>query len=68
MFFPTSADRPAAHLELGYAGAGDAAAPVLSVDGMTPRGPNLSHWPGNRTPAAWKADLSTGISLRFARA
>lgn len=40
----------------------------LSVDGMTPEGPNLSHWPGNRTPAAFKADLSTGICLRFARA
>ncbi len=35
---------------------------------MTPHGPNLSHWPGNRTPAKWKADLSTGIALRFARA
>ncbi|MCY2957599.1 MAG: DUF6687 family protein [Planctomycetota bacterium] len=40
----------------------------LSVDGMTPSGPNLSHWPGNRTPAAWKADLSTGICLNFSRA
>lgn len=40
----------------------------LSVDGMSPAGPNLSHWPGNRTPAEFKADLSTGISLRFARA
>jgi hypothetical protein len=40
----------------------------LSVDGMTPSGPNLSHWPGNRTPLAWKADLSTGICLKFARA
>ncbi|MBL9076990.1 MAG: hypothetical protein JNL08_05775 [Planctomycetes bacterium] len=40
----------------------------MSVDGMTPAGPNLSHWPGNRTPGKWKADLSTGIALRFARA
>jgi hypothetical protein len=40
----------------------------LSVDGMSPSGPNLSHWPGNRTPRALKADLSTGIALRFARA
>ncbi|MEZ5966301.1 MAG: DUF6687 family protein [Planctomycetota bacterium] len=40
----------------------------LSVDGMSPEGPNLSHWPGNRTPADLKADLSTGICLRFARA
>lgn len=35
---------------------------------MTPDGPNLSHWPGNRTPPEWKADLSTGICLNFARA
>lgn len=35
---------------------------------MTRFGPNLSHWPGNRTPGKWKADLSTGIALRFARA
>jgi len=41
---------------------------ALSVDGLLARGPNLSHWPGNRTPAAWKADLSTGICLEFARA
>lgn len=40
----------------------------LSVDGMTPHGPNLSHWPGNRTPKELKADLSTGICLSFARA
>lgn len=40
----------------------------LSVDGMSPEGPNLSHWPGNRTPREWKADLSTGICLRFSRA
>lgn len=34
---------------------------------MTPFGPNLSHWPGNRTPSRWKADLSTGIAFRFLR-
>lgn len=39
----------------------------LSVDGMSADGPNLSHWPGNRTPRHLKADLSTGICLRFAR-
>ena len=26
------------------------------------------HWPGNRTPARWRADLSVEIALRFARA
>lgn len=55
-------------LRLSFAGRPDATEAPLSVDGMTPRGPNLSHWPGNRTPAAFKADLSTGICLRFARA
>lgn len=40
--------------------------PVLSVDGICPKGPNLSHWPGNRTPAILRHDLSTGIVLRFA--
>lgn len=68
MFFPSSSDRPTDRLELGFATAQDRDEPVLSVDGMTPAGPNLSHWPGNRTPRAWKADLSTGIALRFARA
>lgn len=63
---PTS--NPAIHLRLGFAGHPDAPARHLSVDGMTPSGPNLSHWPGNRTPHRWKADLSTGIVLNFARA
>jgi hypothetical protein len=53
---------------LRLAAASNLSEPHLSVDGMTPHGPNLSHWPGNRTPASWKADLSTGIALRFARA
>jgi hypothetical protein len=55
-------------LELGFLGAAGCPELHLSVDGMTERGPNLSHWPGNRTPAKWKADLSTGICLNFARA
>lgn len=55
-------------LRLGFAGAQGLSEAHLSVDGMTPAGPNLSHWPGNRTPAKWKADLSTAIALRFARA
>ncbi|MFN3242611.1 MAG: DUF6687 family protein [Planctomycetota bacterium] len=68
MFFSGSAEGPTARLELGYAGGAGVPDPHLSVDGMTPAGPNLSHWPGNRTPPQWKADLSTGIALRFARA
>ena len=59
---------PPSRLQLGFAGAAGEVTPHLSVDGMTPVGPNLSHWPGNRTPRAWRADLSTGIALRFARA
>ena len=55
-------------LTLGAAGPGPLPQPHLSVDGMTPAGPNLSHWPGNRTPVRFKADLSTGICLAFARA
>jgi len=57
-----------APLRLDFAGAKGGRTPHLSVDGMTPAGPNLSHWPGNRTPAKWRADLSTGIALKFARA
>jgi hypothetical protein len=59
---------PATRLRLGFAGAIERAPHHLSVDGMTDRGPNLSHWPGNRTPPQWKADLSTEIALRFAAA
>jgi hypothetical protein len=28
---------------------------------------HLSHWPGNRTPAAWKRDTSVEIALAYAR-
>jgi len=59
---------PTEYLRLGFAGPAGLPRPHLSVDGMTPQGPNLSHWPGNRTPPQWKADLSTAIALRFARA
>ena len=59
---------PVPRLRLAFSGASGCVAPHLSVDGMTRAGPNLSHWPGNRTPGKWRADLSTGIALRFARA
>src|SRR5262245_51148787 len=69
---PRSPAAPAARqptpLRLGFAGLPDTPDLHLSVDGMTSCGPNLSHWPGNRTPPCWKDDLSTGICLRFARA
>ena len=45
--------------------------PVVSVDGAlgapTGTGLELSHWPGNRTPADLRHDLSTGSALAFAR-
>lgn len=65
---PAHPSTPATALQLGFAGLPGTPAWHLSVDGRTPTGPNLSHWPGNRTPPAWKADLSTGICLNFARA
>jgi hypothetical protein len=40
----------------------------VSVDGNAPGRLNLSHWPGNRTPAALRHDLSTGICLKLAAA
>jgi hypothetical protein len=48
----------------------DAPAPerLISVDGAWGQaGLNLSHWPGNATPAELRHDLSTGIALNFAR-
>ena len=44
--------------------------PVITVDGLFEEaeslpGLNLSHWPGNGTPAHLKRDLSTGIALAF---
>src|SRR6266850_1044408 len=41
--------------------------PFLCVDGVVEGGLNLSHWPGNRTPAHLKADTSTEMALRLAR-
>lgn len=47
---------------------GPLAEPVVSVDGAWPQaGLNLSHWPGNTTPAELRHDLSTGSALAFAR-
>ena len=41
--------------------------PVISVDGaFDAPGLNLSHWPGNHTPAELRHDLSTGSALLFA--
>jgi len=41
--------------------------PFLCVDGVVEGGLNLSHWPGNRTPAHLKADTSTEMALKLAR-
>lgn len=41
---------------------------LVSVDGAWGQpGLNLSHWPGNATPADLKHDLSSGCALAFAR-
>lgn len=40
----------------------------VSVDGNAPGRLNLSHWPGNRTPARFRHDLSTGMCLQLAEA
>ncbi|HEX8633385.1 MAG TPA: DUF6687 family protein [Pyrinomonadaceae bacterium] len=37
--------------------------PKLSVDGLVPRSVHFSHWQGNETPLAVKADSSTEIAL-----
>ncbi len=39
----------------------------VCVDGVVEKGLNLSHWPGNRTPAHLKADTSTEMALKLAR-
>lgn len=40
-------------------------APKLSVDGTVSNSIHFSHWEGNRTPAAVKADTSTEIALNL---
>jgi hypothetical protein len=40
--------------------------PFLCVDGVVEAGLNLSHWPGNRTPAHLKADTTTEMALKLA--
>ncbi|MBD0371579.1 MAG: hypothetical protein ICV60_12135 [Pyrinomonadaceae bacterium] len=39
--------------------------PKLSVDGTVPNSIHFSHWQGNETPAAMKADTSTEIALNL---
>ena len=41
--------------------------PFVCVDGVVEGGLNVSHWPGNRTPAHLKADTSTEMALNLAR-
>ena len=42
--------------------------PKLSVDGLVPGSVHFSHWRGNETPAAVKADSSTEIALNVVAA
>jgi len=44
---------------------GLAGEPKLSVDGTVDNAVHLSHWEGNTTPAALRADTSTEIALNF---
>lgn len=37
----------------------------ISVDGFVPNALCLTHWPGNRTPAEFKADTTTEIVVRL---
>jgi len=46
-----------------YYHAGLAGVPKLSVDGLVPNSVHFSHWQGNETPTAVKADSSTEIAL-----
>ncbi|HYG10917.1 MAG TPA: DUF6687 family protein [Pyrinomonadaceae bacterium] len=46
-----------------YYHAGLEDAPKLSVDGLVPNSVHFSHWQGNETPVAVKADSSTEIVL-----
>jgi hypothetical protein len=50
-----------------YHDAALAGRPFLCVDGVVEGGLNLSHWPGNRTPAHLRADTTTEMSLNLAR-
>ncbi len=60
---PAPLDLPALLIE----NAADFEGPVLSVDGAWGApGLNLSHWPGNTTPAPLRHALSTGSALAFA--
>jgi hypothetical protein len=38
---------------------------VILVHGAVPAALHLSHWPGNATPPALKADTSLEIALKF---
>ena len=49
--------------EFYHAGLDDT--PKLSVDGTVPNSLHFSHWQGNETPAALKADTSTEIALNL---
>ncbi|HEV7743539.1 MAG TPA: DUF6687 family protein [Pyrinomonadaceae bacterium] len=51
-----------------YYHAGLADIPKLSVDGTVDNAVHFSHWQGNQTPAALKADTSTEIALNLVAA
>jgi hypothetical protein len=49
-----------------HAGRYDKPTPAIGCDGLVPGASlDLTHWQGNRTPPAFKADTSTEIALKF---
>jgi hypothetical protein len=49
-----------------HAGRYDQPTPAIGCDGLVPGASlDLTHWQGNRTPLAFKADTSTEIALKF---
>ncbi len=62
-----SMNPPAARFEfVDHGGRYDQSTPAIGCDGLVPGASlDLTHWQGNRTPLAFKADTSTEIALKF---
>jgi hypothetical protein len=41
--------------------------PEISVDGLVDNTLNITHWPGNNTPAELKADITTEIAFKLVK-
>ena len=60
---PRADGKDSLRMRFEYYHAGLEDVPKLSVDGLVPGSVHFSHWQGNETPAAVKADSSTEIAL-----